>query len=86
MPKKMARLRFSVSPAMAKRYELLAEQEGITKSNLFCRMMHAYKAEREEQDFFSLQRKMTRRARKSGVLTEEDVERIVFGSARRCAR
>jgi hypothetical protein len=41
-------------------------------------MVNIYKAEREEQEFFALQRTMTRRTRKAGVLTEEDVERIVF--------
>jgi hypothetical protein len=41
-------------------------------------MVDIYKAERQEQEFFALQRKMSRRARKAGVLTEEDVERIVF--------
>jgi hypothetical protein len=81
----MARLTFLVSPTIAKWYERLANIEGITKSDLFCRMMHAYKAEQEKQEFFALQRKMVCRAHKSGVLTEEDVERIVFGGPRRCA-
>lgn len=59
-------------------YARLAEREGTTKSDLFRRMVETYKAERLEQEFFALQRKMARRARKMGVLTEEDVERIVF--------
>jgi len=78
MARKTAVLGFSVSPALAKEYEQLAEREGTTKSDLFRRMVEAYKAERAEQEFFALQRKMGRRARKAGVLTEEDVERIVF--------
>ena len=41
-------------------------------------MVNTYKAEREEQEFLSLQRKMAGRTRKIEVLTEEDVERIVF--------
>ena len=34
--------------------------------------------EREEQEFLALQRKMAGRIRKTGVLTEKEVERIVF--------
>lgn len=50
----------------------------MTKSDLFRRMVTTYKAEREEEEFVALQRKVARRARKTGVLTEEAVERIVF--------
>ncbi len=78
MARKTAVLGFSVSPALAREYERLAEREGTTKSDLFRRMVNTYKAECEEQEFFALQRKMARRSRKQGVLTEEDVERIVF--------
>lgn len=78
MARRTAILGFSVSPALAREYERLAEREGTTKSDLFRRMVNTYKAECEEQEFFTLQRKMTRRARKTGVLTEEEVERIVF--------
>ena len=75
---KMSVLRSSVSPALAREYERLAECEGTTKSDLFRRMVTTYKAEREEEEFVALQRKMSRRTRKMGVLTEEKVERIVF--------
>jgi metal-responsive CopG/Arc/MetJ family transcriptional regulator len=78
MARKTAVLGFSVAPALAKEYEQLAEREGTTKSELFRRMVHTYKAEREEQEFVALQRKMSRRARKIQVLTEKEVERIVF--------
>ena len=78
MARKTAVLGFSVSPALAKEYEQLAKREGTSKSDLFRRMVNTYKAERQEQEFFALQRKMSRRARQAGVLTEEDVERIVF--------
>jgi hypothetical protein len=78
MARKTAVLGFSVSPALAKEYEQIAEREGTTKSDLFRRMVNTYKAEREEQEFFALQRKMARRTRQTGVLTEEDVERIIF--------
>lgn len=78
MARKTVVLGFSVSPALAKEYQQLAEREGTTKSDLFRRMVETYKTEQAEQGFFALQRKMARRARKTGVLTEEDVERIVF--------
>jgi hypothetical protein len=42
-------------------------------------MVEAYKTKLEEEEFFRLQRRMSRRAGKKGVLTEKDVERIVFG-------
>ena len=78
MPRHTAVLGFSVSPQLAKEYERIAEREGTTKSELFRRMVTSYKAERDEEEFFKLQRKMTDRNRKTGVLTEKDVERIVF--------
>ena len=78
MPRKTAVLGFSVSPELAKEYERIAEREGTTKSELFRRMVNSYKSEREEEEFFKLQRNMTRRARSTGVLTERDVEKIVF--------
>lgn len=78
MARKTAVLGFSVSPALAREYERLAEREGTTKSELFRRMVNTYKAEREEQEFVALQRKMARRARKTGLFTEKEVERIVF--------
>lgn len=78
MARKTAVLGFSVSPALAREYEQLAEREGTTKSDLFRRMVNTYKAEREEQEFIALQRKMAGRVRKTGALTEAEVERIVF--------
>lgn len=78
MVRKTSVFGFSVSLALAREFERLAECEGMTKSDLFRRMVPAYKAERKEEAFVALQRKMTRRVRKTGVLTEEEVERIVF--------
>jgi hypothetical protein len=78
MAHKTSVLRFSVGPALAREYERLAEREGMTKSDLFRRMVATYKAKREEEEFASLQQKMARRACKTGVFTEEEVERIVF--------
>ena len=77
MVRKTSVFGFSVSPDLAREFEWLAECEGMTKSDLFRRMVTTYKAEREEEAFVALQRKTTRRACKTGVLTEEEVERIV---------
>jgi hypothetical protein len=62
MARKTSVLGFSVSPALAREFERLAERAGMTKSDLFRRMVTTYKAEREEEAFASLQRKMARRA------------------------
>jgi len=69
---------FSISPELAYEYEQLTAREKTSKSELFRRMVESYKAKLEEEEFFQLQRKMARRARKKGVFTEREVERIVF--------
>ncbi len=71
-------LGFSVPPDVATEYERLAERERRSKSDLFREMIAVYKAKREEEEFFQLQNRMSRRARAKGVLTEKDVERLVF--------
>lgn len=78
MGRKTTVLGFSVSPELAHEYERLAEQEGTTKSGLFRRMVECYKSEREEEAYFKLQRKMAQRVLRSGILSEKEVERIVF--------
>jgi len=71
-------LGFSVPPELAEEVEAMAEQAGATKSELFRRMVEAYRARLDEQEFFELQTQMVRRAGQQGGFTEEDVERIVF--------
>ena len=78
MAHKTSVLRFSVGPALTREYERLAERGGMTKSDLFRRIVTTYKAECEEEEFVSLQRKMARRACKMGVFTAEEVDRIMF--------
>jgi len=41
-------------------------------------MVETYKARLEEEEFFRLQKRMARRARKKGIFTEKEVERLVF--------
>jgi metal-responsive CopG/Arc/MetJ family transcriptional regulator len=71
-------LGFSVPPELAEEYERLAKRERRSKSDLFREMIAAYKTKRAEEEFFRLQTRMSRRARTKGVLTEKDVERLVF--------
>ena len=78
MPRRTKVLGFSVSPQIAHEYEQLAKHERRTKSELFREMIAAYKAKRAEEEFLKLQARMSRRARAQGVLTEKDVERLVF--------
>ena len=70
---------FSVSPEIAEEYERLTARQGTTRSELFRRMVETYKTKLEEEDFSRLQKKMSGKARKQGIFTEKEVERIVFG-------
>ncbi|HAW60465.1 MAG TPA: CopG family transcriptional regulator [Actinobacteria bacterium] len=72
-------LGFSVPPNLKKEVERIAKQEGMTKSELFREMLRAYKQIKAEQEFFSLQRRVSQRAREKGVFTEEDIEKLVLG-------
>jgi len=69
MARKTQVLGFSVPPEVAEKYERLAKREGRSKSELFREMITAYTAKREEEEFFRLQNRMSRRARAKGVLT-----------------
>lgn len=69
---------FSVPPKLKKEVESLAKEAGMTKSELFREMVRAYKQREAEREFYSLQRRISKRAREKGIFTEEDVERIVF--------
>jgi hypothetical protein len=78
MGRKTAVLGFSVNPEIAAEYEQLTARQKTTKSELFRRMVESYKDRLAEDEFFVLQRKMARRARRRGPLTEKEVSRIVF--------
>lgn len=78
MARKTRVIGFSVPPDVATEYERLAARERRTKSDLFREMIAVYKATRAEEAFFRLQGRMSRRARAKGVLTEKDVERVIF--------
>lgn len=69
---------FSVSPEIAEEYERLTARQRTSKSELFRRMVETYKAKLAEEEFFRLQKKMSGKARKMGIFTEKEVDRIVF--------
>jgi len=68
----------SLPPEIALEYEKLAKKEAKNKSQLFRDMFRFYKEKALENEFFKLQRYGSIKARKKGILTEKDVERIVF--------
>jgi metal-responsive CopG/Arc/MetJ family transcriptional regulator len=80
MKKGRVAMTISLPPDLAKNYEKLARQEAKNKSQLFREMFSLYQTRAREREFFELQRAGAKLARDRGILTEEDVERIVFGS------
>lgn len=72
-------LSVSVPERMAEEMERMAEEEGVSRSELVRLMVRAYRRERSEEDFLRLQRELVPRARELGVESEEEVERLVLG-------
>ena len=63
---------------LAETFEKLAKAESKNKSQLFREMFTAYERRRREERFYELQRYGVKKAKKKGVLTETDVEKLVF--------
>jgi hypothetical protein len=78
MKRRRVAMTVSLPPEIAEDYERLAQQQAKNKSQLFRDMFLLYKEQTLEKEFFELQRYGAKLAREKGVLTEEDVERIVF--------
>mgnify|MGYP003343983178 CR=1 FL=1 len=72
IPRKSTVIELSVSAALAKEYNRLSVRQGMTKSELFKRMIETYKIRIDEEEFFRLQRKMSKRARDMGVFPEKE--------------
>ena len=68
----------SVPEQLAEELERMAEEEGVSRSELVHLMARAYKRERAEEGFLRLQRELAGKARTLGVGTEEEVEKLVF--------
>ena len=78
MKRRRVAVTISLPPEIAKDYERIADQEAKNKSQLFRDMFSLYREKTLEREFFDLQRYGAKRAREKGILTEKDVERIVF--------
>ena len=78
MNRKRVAMTISIPPEIAKDYEWLAQKEANNKSQLFRDMFLLYKERTLEQEFFELQRYGAKLAKGKGILTEKDVEKIVF--------
>lgn len=68
----------SVPSELATKFERLAKAEAKNKSQLFREMVSVYERQRTIEEFHALQRYGIKQARKKGVLTEADVEALVF--------
>lgn len=68
----------SIPPQLAREYDRLAETTAKNRSQLFREMFALYRQNQEEETLRALQRYGRRKARERGILTERDVERLVF--------
>jgi metal-responsive CopG/Arc/MetJ family transcriptional regulator len=82
MKSRRVAMTISLPPDLAKNYEKIARREAKNKSQLFREMFSLYQTRAREKEFFELQREGARLAREKGILTEEDVEKIVSESRR----
>lgn len=68
----------SLPSNLAENFERLAKAEAKNKSQLFRDMLTAYERRLREEQFYELQRYGAKQARKKRVLTEADVDKLVF--------
>ena len=68
----------SVPSDLATRFEKLARAEAKNKIQLFRDMFTTYERRRREKEFVGLKRYGVKQARMKGILTEADVEALVF--------
>ncbi len=76
-PRSSTVLAVSVPPEAARDFARTAKAEGRNKSELFREMLRVYRAYRETRTFESLQRYGAAQARRGGIMTERDVERLI---------
>ncbi|MDA2924890.1 ribbon-helix-helix domain-containing protein [Acidobacteria bacterium AH-259-G07] len=76
-PKRVA-VTVSLPPELAREFDKLAKDQAKNKSQLFRDMFRTYRRYHLEQEFYELQRYGAPEARKKGILTEADVEALVF--------
>jgi metal-responsive CopG/Arc/MetJ family transcriptional regulator len=68
----------SLPSNLTESFKKLAKAESKNKSQLFREMLTTYERRRREECFLDLQRYGVKKARKKGILTEADVEKLVF--------
>ncbi len=68
----------SIPPRLAREYDRLAQASAKNRSQLFREMFELYRQSQDEEALRALQRYGRRKARERGILTERDVERLVF--------
>jgi len=78
MEQKRVALTVSLPSALARKFEHMAKAAAKNKSQLFREMVLTYAQRTLEDEFYRLQRYGAKQARKKGLLTEEDVEALVF--------
>jgi metal-responsive CopG/Arc/MetJ family transcriptional regulator len=78
MEQKRVALTVSLPPALARKFEQMAKAAAKNKSQLFREMVLTYEQRTLEDEFYRLQRYGAKQARNKGLLTEEDVEALVF--------
>ncbi len=78
MEQKRVALTVSLPPSLARKFERMAKAAAKNKSQLFREMIQVYEQRNLEEEFFKLQRYGARQARQKGILTEADVEALVF--------
>jgi metal-responsive CopG/Arc/MetJ family transcriptional regulator len=79
MKKTRTAVTISMPQDMAQEYDKLARKLAKNRSVLFREMFLTYKKQAMEKEFRELQRYGAGLARKRGLLTEADVEKLVFG-------
>jgi len=79
MKKTRTAVTISMPQDMAQEYDKLARKLAKNRSVLFREMFLTYKKQAMEKEFRELQRYGTGLARKRGLFTEADVEKLVFG-------
>jgi len=78
MSKKRVALTVSLPPDLARKFQRMAKAGAKNNSQLFREMVQTYERRLLEEEFFELQRYGARQARKKGILTEAEVEALVF--------
>jgi metal-responsive CopG/Arc/MetJ family transcriptional regulator len=78
MARSRVAITISIPPQLANDYDRLAWATAKNRSQLFREMFALYRQSQEEEVFHALQRYGRRKARERGILTERDVERLVF--------